>query len=218
MTAGPLVIVVDDDAGIRASVGYLLASVGIDCLPLASAAELLELKARGGPVMPGCILLDVRMPGMGGLELLDELKRLGCKLPVILVTGHGDVPLAVAAMKAGAEDFLEKPYKDQRLLDVVNAAIRKSHAMIARSADRETVRARLEQLSRREREVMGLVLQGRQNKEIAAALAISIKTVEGHRQMAMEKMQARSVVDLARMVIASDLEAAARPAGGALPE
>lgn len=206
MTDKPLVLLVDDDEGIRGSVRFLLASVGIDCLAFGSAAELLSLKAQGAPVRPGCILLDIRMPDMSGIELLRELKRLGCKLPVIMVSAHGDVPLAVAAMKAGAEDFVEKPYKDQLLLDLVNAAIRKSHAMIAHSAGRDAVQARLAQLSRREREVLTLVLKGRQNKEIAAALAISVKTVEGHRQMAMEKMRARSVVELARMVLASDLD------------
>lgn len=216
MTDQPLVLLVDDDEGIRNSVRYLLASVGVDCRTFASGRELLELKAQGAPAVPGCILLDIRMPGMSGIEVLAELKRLGCTLPVIMVTGHGDVPLAVAAMKAGAEDFIEKPYKDQLLLDTVNAAIRKSHAMIASRADRDAVQARLALLSRREREVLALVLKGRQNKEIATALAISVKTVEGHRQMAMEKMRARSVVELARVVLASDLdETVAPPARGA---
>ena len=204
MTEQPLVLVVDDDEGMRTSVSYLFASVGIACETFASAAQFLESAALRPPLRPGCILLDIRMPGMSGIELLRHLKERGCKRPVVIVTGHGDVPLTVAAMKAGAEDFIEKPYKDQTLLDTVNAAITKSRSMLARSAGRDAVQARLAQLSRREREVLTLVLDGKQNKEIAAALAISIKTVEGHRQMAMEKMRAKSVVDLARMMLSTD--------------
>jgi len=204
MTHPPLVLVVDDDEGMRASVGYLLASVGIACETYASAEALLASPWMSPPLRPGCILLDVRMPGMSGIELLRRLKARGCKRPIIMVTGHGDVPLAVAALKGGAEDFIEKPYKDQILLDAVNAAIRKSREILARDAGRDAVRARLAQLSRREREVLTLVLDGKQNKEIAAALNISIKTVEGHRQMAMEKMRARSVAELARMMLAPE--------------
>ncbi|PWC41715.1 response regulator [Azospirillum sp. TSO22-1] len=198
----PLVLVVDDDEAMRTSVSYLLASVGIACETYPSAEALLDSPYLRPPLRPGCILLDVRMPGMSGIELLRFLKERGCKRPVVMVTGHGDVPLAVAAMKAGAEDFIEKPYKDQTLLDAVNAAIRKCRQVLVRSADRDAVQARLAQLSRREREVLTLVLDGKQNKEIAAALNISIKTVEGHRQMAMEKMRARSVAELARMMLA----------------
>lgn len=200
----PLVLVVDDDEGMRSSVGYLLASVGIACECFASATAFLAAPVLDGPPRPGCILLDVRMPGMSGIELLPLLKDRGCKIPVVMVTGHGDVPLAVAAMKAGADDFIEKPYKDQLLLDTINAAIRRSEAALMRGAGREAVQARLSLLSRREREVLDLVLEGKQNKAIAAALNISIKTVEGHRHMAMEKMGARSVVDLARMILGGE--------------
>jgi len=206
----PVVLVVDDDEGMRTSVGYLLASVGIACEAFASAEELLASPLLRPPLRPGCLLLDVRMPGMGGLELLRHLKERGCKRPIIIVTGHGDVPLAVAALKAGAEDFIEKPCKEQILLDTVNAAIRKSRQILARSAGRDAVQARLAQLSRREREVVTLVLDGKQNKEIAAALNISIKTVEGHRHMAMEKMHARSVAELARMMLAPDAQESER--------
>lgn len=200
----PLVLVVDDDEGMRSSVGYLLASVSIACDCYASAAAVLASPVWAGPQRPGCILLDIRMPGMSGIELLPLLKARGCKLPVIMVTGHGDVPLAVAAMKAGADDFIEKPYKDQLLLDTINAAIRRSEAALVRDAGRGAVQARLAQLSRREREVLDLVLDGKQNKAIAAILDISIKTVEGHRHMAMEKMGARSAVDLARMMLGGE--------------
>lgn len=198
----PLVLVVDDDEAMRASVGYLLATVGLACETFPSAESFLASPWMRPPLRPGCVLLDVRMPGMSGIELLRLLKDRGCKRPVIMVTGHGDVPLAVAALKGGAEDFIEKPWKDQALLDIVNAAIRKSREELARSAGREAVEARLAQLSRREREVLSLILDGRQNKEIAAALGISVKTVEGHRQMTMEKMGARSVAELARMMLA----------------
>jgi len=206
VTDAPLVLMVDDDEGMRASVGYLLASVGIACETFASAEAFLASPWLRPPLRPGCILMDVRMPSMSGIELLRHLKERGCKRPVVMVTGHGDVPLAVTALKAGAEDFIEKPYKDQTLLDAVNAAIRKCRLVLARSAGRDAVQARLAQLSRREREVLTLVLDGKQNKEIAAALNISIKTVEGHRQMAMEKMRARSVAELARMMLAPEDE------------
>ncbi|MGQ9371021.1 response regulator transcription factor [Azospirillum sp. ST 5-10] len=204
MTDTPMVLVVDDDEGMRTSVAYLLASVGIPCETFASAEDFLRSSWLQPPLRPGCILMDIRMPGMSGIELLRHLKQEGCKRPVVIVTGHGDVPLAVAALKAGAEDFIEKPYKDQALLDAVNAAIRKCRLILERSAGHEVVQARLAQLSRREREVLTLVLDGKQNKEIAAALNISIKTVEGHRQMAMEKMRAKSVAELARMMLAPD--------------
>ncbi|MBY6260913.1 DNA-binding response regulator [Azospirillum sp. 412522] len=197
----PLVLVVDDDEAMRNSVRYLLASVGIACESYASAEAFLASPHLRPPLRPGCILLDVRMPGMSGIELLRHLKERGCKRPVIMVTGHGDVPLAVAALKGGAEDFIEKPCKDQALLDAINAATRKSREVLARSAGRAAVEARLAQLSRREREVLALVLDGRQNKEIATALAISVKTVEGHRQMVMEKMGTRSVAELARLAL-----------------
>lgn len=201
MTDAPLVLVVDDDEAMRSSVQYLLASVGIACECFASAEAFLASPHLRPPLRPGCVLLDVRMPGMSGIELLRHLKDHGCKRPVIMVTGHGDVPLAVAALKGGAEDFIEKPWKDQALLDTVNAAIRKCREVLVRSAGREAVEARMAQLSRREREVLALVLDGRQNKEIATALSISVKTVEGHRQMVMEKMGARSVAELARLAL-----------------
>lgn len=202
MTDTPLVLMVDDDEAMRGSVGYLLASVGIACEAFASAEAFLRSPHLRPPLRPGCVLLDVRMPGMSGIELLRHLREQGCKRPVIMITGHGDVPLAVAALKGGAEDFIEKPWKDQTLLDAVNAAIRKCRDVLTRSAGREAVEARLAQLSRREREVLTLVLDGRQNKEIAAAMSISVKTVEGHRQMVMEKMGARSVAELARLMLA----------------
>lgn len=204
ITDTPMVLVVDDDEGMRASVAFLLASVDIPCETFAAVEDFLRSSWLKPPLRPGCILMDIRMPGMSGIELLRHLKQQGCKRPVVIVTGHGDVPLAVAALKAGAEDFIEKPYKDQALLDAVNAAIRKCRLLLERSAGHEVVQARLAQLSRREREVLTLVLDGKQNKEIAAALSISIKTVEGHRQMAMEKMRVKSVAELARMMLVPD--------------
>jgi two-component system response regulator FixJ len=205
MTApGPLVVVIDDDEAMRRSVAYLLATVGLATRSFADAEGFLAAYGGDDPGHPGCLLLDVRMPGMSGMELLGALSARGFPLPVILLTGHGDVPLAVAALKAGADDFIEKPYNDQQLLDAVAAAIRKSRRLLADGAERRRIRARLATLSRREREVLRCVVEGLQNKAIAAELDLSIKTVEVHRHAVMEKMAVRSVAELARIMTRAD--------------
>jgi FixJ family two-component response regulator len=200
----PLVQVIDDDEAMRRSVAFLLASVGLETALHPDGEAFLASRPPEGETRPGCILLDVRMPGMSGLELLRHLVADGCPLPVILLTGHGDVPMAVSAMKSGAEHFIEKPYNDQQLLDAVAAAIRRSRNILCERAWRRAVAARLARLSRREREVLDRVLAGKLNKVIAAELDLSVKTVEVHRHAVMEKMEAGSVAELARMMVPSE--------------
>ncbi len=195
----PLVLVIDDDEAMRQSAAFLLASVRLDTRLFASAEEFLVELARMPADRPGCILLDIRMPGMSGLELQRQLNELGCWLPVLMVTGHGDIPMAVAAMKAGAEDFIEKPYRDQNLLDAVNIAIRKCRERMTAGAERKAVLERFARLTRREREVLLAVVAGKQNKTIAVSLDLSVKTVEVHRHTGMERMAAGSVAELSRM-------------------
>ena len=200
MSAAPLVLVVDDDEAMRRSLAFLLASVGLASTAFADAQAFLAAAPTEEELRPGCLLLDVRMPGMSGMELLRLLTARNSPFPVILLTGHGDVPMAVAALKAGAEDFIEKPFNDHQLLDAVAAAIRKSRLRIAENAERQSVTDRLARLSRREREVLDRVVQGKQNKVIAAELELSIKTVEVHRHAVMEKMAVSSVAELARVM------------------
>lgn len=197
----PSVAIIDDDGAIRQSVAFLLASVGWDSIAFETAEAFLATHPDAPAAGPGCILLDVRMPGMSGLELLRLLAARGTPWPVILLTGHGDVPMAVTALKAGAEDFIEKPFNDQQLLDAVAAAIRKSRRHLADGAERRMILDRLASLSRREREVLDGVVAGLQNKVIAANLTLSIKTIEVHRHAVMEKMRAGSVAELARMMM-----------------
>lgn len=196
----PLVLVVDDDEAMRRSVAFLLASVGLASELFADAEAFLAAHPVDGELRPGCLLLDVRMPGMSGMQLLRLWSARPSSVPVILLTGHGDVPMAVAALKAGAEDFIEKPFNDQQLLDAVAAAIGKSRRRMAEHAERRLVSDRLGRLSRREREVLDRVVQGKQNKVIAAELDLSIKTVEVHRHAVMEKMSVNSVAELARVM------------------
>lgn len=190
------VFVLDDDQAARESLRWLLESVGHRVNCHASALEFLE--SYDGSV-PGCLVLDVRMPGMGGLELQYHLLERGWCLPVIVVTGHGDVPMAVRAMKAGAVDFLQKPYNDQTLLDRIQQALdlcsqrRRSHGELA------VIRANYEHLTQREREVAALVAAGKANKVIAIELELSPKTIEVHRANVMYKMQAHSLPELVQM-------------------
>jgi two-component system response regulator FixJ len=196
----PLVLVIDDDDAMRGSVAFLLASVGLDTKPFKSAEEFLAALPGLPKERPGCLLLDVRMPGMSGLELQRHLNEISFVLPVLVVSGHGDIPMAVAALKAGAEDFIEKPYRDQHLLDEVNIAIRKSRERLAEGGERSTICNRFQRLTRREREVLLGVLAGKQNKTIALDLGLSVKTVEVHRHTGMEKMAVGSVAELSRMI------------------
>ena len=194
---------VDDDAAFRRSLVFLLESMGWPVQAHASAADYLD---AGLPALEqtGCLLLDVRMPGMSGLELQQALIARGCHLPIVFITGHGDVELAVQAMKRGAFDFLEKPFKDQRLLDVVSAALRQREADLVSSERAQQAGDRLARLSPREAEVARLVAQGLPNKLVARELDISEKTVHIHRQHVMEKSEVGSAAELARLMLQAD--------------
>ncbi len=194
---------VDDDAAFRRSMVFLLESMGWPVQAHASAADYLD---AGLPALDqtGCLLLDVRMPGMSGLELQQALIARGCHLPIVFITGHGDVELAVQAMKHGAFDFLEKPFKDQRLLDVVSAALRQREADLVSSERAQQAGDRLARLSPREAEVARLVAQGLPNKLVARELDISEKTVHIHRQHVMEKAEVGSAAELARLMLQAD--------------
>jgi FixJ family two-component response regulator len=192
----PIVFVVDDDPSVRTAVKRLLASVGLPCETFQNAAEFLTRCERG---VSGCLILDVRMPGASGLDLQRALNQAGTDLPVIFVTAHADVPLTVRAMKAGAVEVLTKPFDDQALLDAVYQALEKERV---RSHDRlqlQRLRDRFETLTSREREVMGLVVTGMLNKQIAAELGTAEKTIKVHRAQVMHKMQADSLAELVRM-------------------
>ena len=193
---GPTVFVVDDDDGMRAALSTLLSTVGYTTGVFSSAQDFLQ---RYKPDEPGCLVLDIRMPEMSGLELQQHLNRTGSMLPVIFITGHGDVPMAVQAMKEGAFEFIQKPFRDQDLLDRIN------HALQLDAENRKTVARRVEVLRRqesltpRERQVMDMVVDGGANKVIAIDLGLSERTVEIHRAKVMEKMAARSVAHLVKM-------------------
>lgn len=191
-----LVHVVDDEPAIRDSLAMLLRSVGLASRAYAGAQEFLD---GWRPQEAECLVCDVRMPGMSGLELQEALNARSARLPVVLITGHGDVAMAVRAMKAGASDFIEKPFNDQVLLDAVNRAL--ARARDGQGAGRAEVEARLAALTPREREVLLLVAEGRPNKVVATRLGLSTRTVEVHRAKVMEKMQARSLAELVRMAI-----------------
>jgi len=191
-----VVFVIDDDPSMRAALEDLVGSVGLQARVFASPQEFLESKR---PDAPGCLVLDVRLPGMSGLTVQKELAREGVTLPVIFITGHGDIPMSVRAMKAGAVEFLTKPFHDQELLDAIHAAIERD-----RDSRRETVlttelRKRYATLTERERHIMTLVVVGRANKQIAAELNLSEMTVKVHRGQVMRKMKAGSLPELVRM-------------------
>lgn len=203
MTDQPVIHLVDDDASFRRSMMFLLESVGWPVAAHANAAELLAA-CPAPPSDAGCLVLDIRMPGMSGLELQQVLGARGWTLPVVFITGHGDVELAVLAMKQGACDFLEKPFKDQAFLDTVAAAVRRGSEDRAAARRREEAQARLERLSLREREVARLVALGLPNKLVARELDISEKTVHVHRQHVMEKAEVGSAAELARLMLRAD--------------
>jgi two-component system response regulator FixJ len=192
-----VVHVIDDEADVRDAVALLLKSVGLRSALYASAPEFLAAPMRG----PGCVVVDVRLPGMSGLELLERLAREGQALPVIVMTGHGDIPMAVRAMRAGALDFIEKPFHDQALLDRIHEAIERSSRLQDDVGERDRLLRRHALLTHREKEVMSQVVDGRPNKLIADALGLSIRTVETHRAHIMDKMQAKSLSHLVRMAM-----------------
>jgi two-component system, LuxR family, response regulator FixJ len=192
----PVIYIVDDDDGMRRALTVLMTTVGYQPLAFSRPAEFL---AKYDPNQAGCLVLDVRMPEMSGLEVQQQLNRSGSLLPVLLITGHGDIPMAVQAMKDGAFDFLQKPFRDQDLLDRINAAL-KQDAQNRDSVDRlADLRQRADSLTPREREVLGHVVDGKANKVIAIDLGLSERTVEIHRANVMEKMGARSVAHLVKM-------------------
>lgn len=191
-----VVYIVDDDPSMRRALEGLLASVGHEVRPFASAAEFMRSHRQDAP---GCLLLDVRLPGMSGLAFQQELTKAGVALPIIFVTGHGDVPMSVRAMKAGAVEFLTKPFDDQVLLDSVHAALERDRARRRDAAALASLRTRYEALTDRERQVMGHVAAGEVNKRIADALGLSVVTIKVHRGQVMKKMQAKSVAELVRM-------------------
>lgn len=193
---GPTVFVVDDDDGMRRALSLLLNTVGYRTAAFASPKEFLD-KFRTDAA--GCLLLDIRMPGMSGLELQQQLNRMGSMLPVIFITGHGDVPMAVQAMKEGAFEFVQKPFRDQDLLDRVNHALEQDRQNRGNLALRADVLQRFESLTPREKQVMQLVVDGAANKVIAIDLGLSERTVEIHRAKVMEKMDARSVAHLVKL-------------------
>ncbi len=198
MESEPTVFVVDDDADMLEAVAFLLNGVGLKVETYASAKAFLEAY---DPLKRGCLVLDVRMPGMSGLELQERLHALESTLPIIFFSAHGDVPIAVHAIKAGAVDFLEKPFRDQELIDKVQHAIEANVRLRKELAERNRIAARIDTLTQREREVMELVVQGKTNKAIASELGLSQRTVEIHRARVMRKMQADSVSELVQMVM-----------------
>ena len=197
----PHVYIVDDDDAIRDALGWLFKTRGVSQQSFASAEDFL---AHWSPELCGCILLDMRMSGMSGNELFDLLRERANTMPVIFLTGHGDVPMAVAALKNGAYDFVEKPCNDNELVDRVLEALRLDAEQRVDAAHADSFKRRSERLSTRERQVMDLVLQGKLNKNIADELQISIRTVEVHRSSVFEKMGVRTAVELARIVSASE--------------
>jgi len=200
MSFRPTVFVVDDDLALRTSLKWLIESAGMQVVSFASAREFLDAYPpyRG---RPGSLLVDVRMPGMSGLELQGCLADFDIRLPVIIITGHGDVAMAVRAMKAGALDFIEKPFNDEDLLASIHRGLDLDVKQRREQLRRAEIAARLAHLTPREHEVMDLVTEGKSNREIAAHLSVSAKTVEAHRARVMEKMQAHSLAELVRMAL-----------------
>jgi FixJ family two-component response regulator len=192
----PVVFVVDDDPSMREAVQDLIASVGLEARGFASPRDFLEASR---PDAPGCLVLDVRLPGSSGLAFQQELARAGVLLPVIFITGHGDIPMSVRAIKAGAVEFLTKPFRDQELLDAIDTAIERNRAQRRDAAALGELRQRFAVLTPREREIMALVIVGRLNKQIAADLGVSEVTVKVHRGQIMRKMRAKSLPELVRM-------------------
>lgn len=190
---GPMVFVVDDDEAMRDSIGCLLESVKLPIRMFGAAKDFLE---SGLLHQAGCALLDIRMPGMSGIELLEQLKARGIQMPVIIITGHGDVPLAVRALKLGAFDFVQKPFNPQELLDRVHAALREVQQNREINQKLDSLRTSFDALTKREKEVMELVVTGNPSKVIGTKLGISTKTVDVHRSNIMKKLNARTVAEL----------------------
>ncbi|MCP3662208.1 MAG: response regulator transcription factor [Gammaproteobacteria bacterium] len=196
------VFIVDDDQAMRNSLKWLIESIGMPVETYESADAFIR---NYYPGRAGCLLLDVRMPGMSGLDLQEYFLEQEIRIPIIIITGHGDVPMSVRAMKAGAVDFIEKPFNDELLLDSIRRALVQDQNQRSSQAERAEIATRLANLTPREHEVMEMVTSGRANKEIASALGVSAKTVEAHRARVMEKMEANSLAALVKMVISTNL-------------
>jgi RNA polymerase sigma factor (sigma-70 family) len=194
----PTVFVVDDDAEVRNALKLLFESVGLPVICYASALEYLDAFDAN---LPGCLVVDIRMPGMSGLDMQEKLAEQPIHPPVIIITGHGDVPMAVRAVQAGAVDFIEKPFRDQILLDSVHRAIEKDAERRGEASRQSEIHEHLNALTPREREVLDLVISGMRNKNISEKLGITLSTVEAHRSRVMEKMQADSLSHLMRMML-----------------
>ena len=190
------VFIIDDDAGMRESIQDLVESVGLHAESYANAQEFLSRERSRGP---SCLVLDVRLPGISGLDLQQELRRAGVRIPIIFITGHADIPMTVKAMKSGAVEFLTKPFRDQDLLDVIQRALDRDSVAHEKQRQLAELKERYAALSAREREVMSLVVSGRLNKQIAAELGASETTIKIHRGHVMQKMQAKSLPELVRM-------------------
>ena len=206
MSQAPVVFVVDDDPSVRSSLKFLMSSVGLQVESFESADALLQRKL---PDAPSCLVLDVRLRGLSGLDFQRELAAINCHMPIIFITGHGDIPMSVRAMKAGAIEFLTKPFRDQDLLDAVRIALAKDRERCERKKEVSDLKERFNSLTPREQEVISGVVSGMLNKQIADQLGTAENTVKVHRSRAMEKMHAQSVAELVKML--GKLESSVEP-------
>ena len=192
----PIVFIVDDDDSVRRALARLIKSVDLNVETFASADDFLKRQPHNGPA---CLVLDIRMPGLSGLDLQDELVAAGRTLPIIFISGYGSIPISVRAMKAGAVDFIEKPFEDQTLLDGINQSLKKDKQAKLEQAEVREIQRRVDSLTPREREVFALVVSGKLNKQIAFELGTSERTIKAHRARVMKKMQAKSLAELIRL-------------------
>jgi len=206
--AEPIVFIVDDDLSVRRSTERLMRAAGLKVQTFTSAREFLK---NPPPEGPACLVLDVRMPGLSGMDLQRELTRSGIQIPIIFITAHGDIPMTVRAMKAGAVEFLTKPFRSRALVDAVRAAIDRDRSAQKERSETGELRQRYEQLTPREREVMPLVAAGLLNKQVAGELATTERTIKFHRAHIMQKMGAESPADLVRMVEKLGVSSQAKP-------